>query len=226
MSVEYTIISIGAMARNMLWNESADVRIQHATTTLVCDGEFRVLVDPSLPADVLAARLFERTGLRPSDISAIFCTTLRPDSRRSIEAFKDIPWYCSEMEKEWYSHKLAGLADSAQRLSPEDVENIETELRIVEKFTVAPDSLSSQISLYPMAGVTPGCCGLLLTPNTSTVIITGPAVPTRGHLERGMVWEESLDLDEALKSMSEVFEMADVIIPGFDNVCFSPGRIV
>ncbi|HNX27551.1 MAG TPA: hypothetical protein PKK48_09115 [Phycisphaerae bacterium] len=225
MSVEYTIISIGALGRNMLWNEAADVRLQHLTTTLVCDGQYRLLVDPSLPREVLLARLYERTGLKPGDISAIFCTTLRPDARRGIEAFENIPWYCGETEKEWYSQKLIALQDSAQRLSPEDAANITAELDIVDKFMAAPDKFAPQVSLYPMAGVTPGCCGLLLTPNTSTAVITGPAVPTRNHMERGMVWEECLDLEEALKAMSELYELADIIIPGFDNICFSPGRM-
>jgi hypothetical protein len=50
VSLEHTIISIGAMACNLQWQETRPVRTQHATTTLVVDGERKILVDPSLPA--------------------------------------------------------------------------------------------------------------------------------------------------------------------------------
>ncbi len=56
MAVEYTIISIGTLSRNLLWDESARIRTAHATTTLVSDGKRRILVDPSLPGQILEAR--------------------------------------------------------------------------------------------------------------------------------------------------------------------------
>lgn len=224
MSVETTIISIGALGKNMLWGESAFVRSQHATTTLICDGDKKIIVDPSLPGEILSAKLFDRTGMSPGDITDVFCTTLRPDARRGLELFPEAKWYCSETEKQWYSLKLIGLKDSADRLDKEDADNIEIELKIVDRFAEVPEKFSPQISAYPLAGVTPGCCGLLLTPATTTVVVAGPAIPTKGHLECGMVWEECVDREQAMQAMGDLLELAEAVIPGFDNICFVPGK--
>ena len=62
MPVEYCVISIGALSTNRLWGESGAVRAAHATTTLVVQDDRRILVDPSLPGPILAARFHERTG--------------------------------------------------------------------------------------------------------------------------------------------------------------------
>ena len=37
MSVEYRVISIGALSHNRLWGETAAVRTAHATTTVICE---------------------------------------------------------------------------------------------------------------------------------------------------------------------------------------------
>ena len=60
MTVDYRVISIGAMSAHPLWGEKLDVRPGHATTTLVTSGDAKILVDPSLPAQALEARLSER----------------------------------------------------------------------------------------------------------------------------------------------------------------------
>ena len=65
MSLRYRVISIGALSKNRFWGETAPKRFPHATTTLICDGTQTILVDPSLPAEVLAQRLEERSALTP-----------------------------------------------------------------------------------------------------------------------------------------------------------------
>ena len=222
MPVEYRIISIGTLSHNLLWNESTAARTQHATTTLVTDGERRILVDPSLPGGILEGRLFERTGQTAKSITDVFCTTLRADFRRGLEAFDHAEWWCSEMELEWYTQHLVALADSAGRLDSEEAENIEKDLALTGRFRPAPDKFSDQVGLYPLAGPTAGCAGVLLTPATSTVIIAGPAAPTAEHIERGMVWEQCSEKDKAMQTLVDLLELADVIVPGFDNVVFSP----
>lgn len=54
MSVEYCVVSIGALSFNRLWGEGVPVRTAHATTTLVKTGKRVILVDPSLPVAALA----------------------------------------------------------------------------------------------------------------------------------------------------------------------------
>jgi hypothetical protein len=223
MSIEFRIISIGTLAHNLLWDEPRPVRTPHATTTLVTTGDRKFLVDPSLPANVLAARLFERTGLGAEAITDIFCTTLNPTARRGIEAFPNAAWYAGEVELEWYTRQLAALSESADRLGDEG-EDLAAEQQICSRFKPAPEQFTGQVSFYPMAGPTPGCAGLLLTPPTQTVVIAGPAAPTREHIERGMIWPDCADKEAAMETLTDLLELADIIVPGFDNVVYSPRR--
>ena len=226
MSVEYRIISIGTLSHNVIWKETKPLRTQHATTTLISDGDRRILVDPSLPAEILNARLFERCGVGAESITDIFCTTLRPDFRRGLESdtFASAQWWCGETELEWYAQKLNETGDTADRLGNTETDNMQRELDLVRRFQAAPAKFTEQVGIYPMFGATPGCTGLLLAPQTQTIIIAGAAAATREHLERGIIWEQSADQDAAMVSLTDMLELADVIIPGFDNVTFSPRR--
>lgn len=226
MAVEYRIINIGTLSHNLLWQESGAVRTQHATVTLVIDGQRRILVDPSLPGNILAAKLFERTGKGLESVTDVFCTTLRPDARRglSVESLGHAEWFCGEDELEWYSQRLEATNDSAERLDAEETENIEKEIKLLQRFRPAAEKFTAQVSLYPLAGPTPGCSGLLLTPPTQTVVIAGPAAPTAEHVEKGMIWDKCVDKKMAMESLTDLLELADVIVPGFDNVMFSPRR--
>ena len=78
MSVDVSVISIGALAANPLWGEREPVRTGHSTTTLVRTGDMVMLVDPGLPGEILGARLGERANLRPSDVTHVFLTCFRP----------------------------------------------------------------------------------------------------------------------------------------------------
>ncbi len=226
MSVEYSVISIGALSKNRLWGESASLRTSHATTTAVFDEDKIILVDPSLPPQALGPVFNERTGKQLGDVTDVFCTTLRPVHRRSIMALPDANWWASQDEIESYRGKLADLLDSAGRLDPRETVNIEADLKLLESFRPAPETFTRQVTVYPMAGPTPGSAGLLLTPPTMSIIIAGDAVLTGEHVARGQVWQGCDDLEKALASLQDALEFADVIIPGHDNVCISPGRYV
>jgi glyoxylase-like metal-dependent hydrolase (beta-lactamase superfamily II) len=224
MAMDYEVISIGTLSHNRLWGEGAAVRTAHATTSLVTDGQQRILVDPSLPPAALAARFFERTGRQLDDVTDVFCTTLRPVHRRSIEALSEARWWVGETELTVYRGHLEGLLDSAERLSPEDAATVRSDLELLEHFQPAPDKFTPQVSIYPLLGASPGSTGLLLTPATTTVVIAGDAVLTAEHLRRGQVWEGCADRKAALESLQDLMELADIVIPGHDNIAFSPRR--
>ncbi|MBS3820793.1 MAG: MBL fold metallo-hydrolase [Planctomycetes bacterium] len=224
MSVEWSIISIGAMACNLLWQETRPVRTQHATTTLVTHGQRRILVDPSLPAEILAARLGERTGLKPEQITDVFCTTLHPSARRGLDAFGNARHWAGETEIESYARRLEALSESADRLDTDDAANVRAEIETIRRFEAAPETFSEMVDIFPLAGATPGCTGLLLTPPTRTLLVAGPAVATAGYLTAGMVWQDATDTKAAMASLRDVLEVAEIIVPGFDNVTFVPGR--
>ena len=224
VSVEYFVISIGALSHNRLWGEGGAIRTAHATTTLVRADKRTILVDPSLPAPALAARLDERTGKKLSDVTDVFCTTLRPVHRRSVQALSHANWWVGEEELRWYRDVLESLRESAVRLSPEDTANIENDLALLERFRPAPEKFDAQTHFYPLTGPSPGSAGLLLTPPITTIIIAGDAALTAEHVESAQVWEGCTDTGAAKQSLADLLELADVIVPGHDNVMFSPRR--
>jgi glyoxylase-like metal-dependent hydrolase (beta-lactamase superfamily II) len=86
----------------------------------------------------------------------------------------------------------------------------------------APDELAAGVQLYPLAGYTPGQCGLIVTTPTLTTIIAGDAVPTAAHFAAGQVFPDCWDLEKAKESMTELYEVADLVVPGHDNLFVAP----
>lgn len=222
--LDFRVISIGTLSHNRLWGEGAPVRTAHATTTLVTDGDRTILVDPSLPAPILAARFHERTGLKPEAVTDVFCTTLRPAHRRGINALPNAKWWTSELELESYTEGLSKMLESSRRLEADDRHQLESDLKLLERFHPAPETFSSQVDLYPMAGASPGSAGLLLTDATSTIVIAGDAAITGEHLRRGQVWEGCFDAEAALRSLEDLLELADMVVCGHDNLTVLLGR--
>src|SRR4029079_2251541 len=99
-SVRLDVISIGTLSRNRLWGETEPVRTAHSTTTLIRSGKRTILVDPGLPAQILAARLYERTGLRPEQVDTVFRTNFRPAPRAGLPLFPDAKLLIHEAEQE------------------------------------------------------------------------------------------------------------------------------
>jgi glyoxylase-like metal-dependent hydrolase (beta-lactamase superfamily II) len=224
MSVEFTVISIGTMSRNLLWGETAAVRTSHATTTLVTAGKRLILVDPSLPATVLAARFSERTGKTFGDVTDVFCTTLRPVHRRGIAALHHAQWWVHEDELDAYRRHLEGLKDTAERISEEDAGAVDADLKLLEQFRPAPEEFDEQVTVYPMAGPSPGSAGLLLTPATASIVIAGDGAVTGEHVRRGQIWEGCADREAALRTLQDCMELADTIVCGHDNVMHLAGK--
>lgn len=220
MSVRLDIVSIGTLSRNLLWNESQPVRTAHATCSLVRTGKRCILVDPGLPPPALVARLFERTGLRPEQVDTVFLTSLRPAHRAAVAAFSGARLLAYEREIESMRSQLQGLLreidDEAQ------ASGIREELRMIERIRPAEDGLAPQVDLFPLPGYTRGNCGLLLASPTLTFLIAGGAVGTLEHFLAGQVLPEPEDLEQAGESLRELYEIADVIVPGFDNLFLNP----
>lgn len=221
MSTDLRIISIGALACHPLRGEQGDRRPAHATTSLIRTDDATVLVDPGLPAEVLVPRLSERAGVKPEDVTHVFLTDLRPDRRRGIEAFPEAQWLASERERDNYRAALGVHAEETEQ-EPEYTQMLETESALLSRIGVAPDSIAPGIDLFPLPGVTPGCCGLLLPTPRSTILICGDAVATTEHLEEGKVLPHVADLEAAAESFREAMEIADILVLGRDNIVLSP----
>jgi glyoxylase-like metal-dependent hydrolase (beta-lactamase superfamily II) len=215
------IISIGTLSRNRLWNESTAVRTPHATTTLIRTGKRSVLVDPGLPAQALGARLYERTGMKPDQIDTIFLTNARPAHRGGLALFTKAKVLIHELEKQAAIAQLQGMIDEAPE---EDIDRaaMERELHLINSFKIADDKLADHVDLFPLFGYTAGTCGLLVTTALTSTLIAGDAVPTLDHFLAGQVLPESYDIKAAQESMAEVYEIADLIVPGHDNLFVNP----
>ena len=219
MPVRVDIISIGTLSRNRLWNETAAVRTPHATTTLLRSGKAKILVDPGLPAVVAGARLYERSGLRPEQITAVFLTNFRPAHRDGLAAFPNAKWLLHEVERDAVRHHLLALRERGDK----DVSRVvETELALLDRTRGPDDKLADQIDLFPLPGYTPGGCGLLVAEATTTTLIAGDAVPTREHLLAAQILPDAVSVEAAQEAMREVYEIADVIVPGHDNLFLNP----
>lgn len=220
--MDYRVISIGTLSRHELWNEKGETRTAHATTTLIRSGDKVILVDPGLPAQVIAARLRERSGLDASEITDIFLTNFRPAHRWGLSAFPNARWLISEMEREFIGNALVEQFRQAPEATPKQF--LQEEIALLRRFQPVPDRLAPQVDLFPLPGFTPGTCGLVLSHMNSTTLVAGDAVGTIEHLEQGRVLRGCYDANQARESFVEAIEIADVIIPGHDNVLLNPTR--
>ncbi len=220
--MDYRVVSIGTLSRHELWNETEAIRTAHATTTLIRSEGLVILVDPGLPAAVIAARLKERSGLEPNTVTHVFLTNFRPAHRWGLSAFEHAKWLISEMERETIGARLIERLKEAA--DPESRKLLQAEINLLQRCEPAPDRLAAQVDLFPLPGFTPGTCGLLLAQSNSTTLIAGDAVPTAEHLEQGRVLPGGYDPQQARESFLEAVEIADIIIPGHDNVLPNPTR--
>tara|TARA_B100002052_G_scaffold290958_1_gene310287 strand:+ start:1169 stop:1837 length:669 start_codon:yes stop_codon:yes gene_type:complete len=219
MPAEYRVISLGTLASNTLWEEGGQVRTPHATTTLIVTDACRILVNPSLPAQVLHARMGERTPVQPSDITHVFMTSLAEDHRHGLVGFERATWLAHEPELVHVRSQLEqAVEDARDHADEETVAICEARLAPLASVQPAPDQLVQGVDLFPLPGVTPGTCGLLISQPRATVVVTGDAVATSEHLEQGKVLPTCDDLEKARESFQETIEIADIIIPGRDNI--------
>jgi glyoxylase-like metal-dependent hydrolase (beta-lactamase superfamily II) len=220
--MDYRIISIGALSVHELWPRQGPTRTAHATTTLVRSGDRRILVDPGLPPQVIAARLAERAGLLPEDISDVFLTNFRPAHRWGLPAFPNARWLIAEAEREAVG---VNLIERFREESDDELKSmLQQDIALLKRCEAAPDRLAPHVDLFPLPGFTPGTCGLLLSLPGVTVLIAGDAVATEEHLEQGRVLRGTHDVVMAQQSLTEVVEIADLIIPGHDNLVQNPTR--
>lgn len=225
MGVRVRIISIGAMSAHPSWGEKGDVRPAHATTTLIEAGKARILVDPSLPAQALVPRLAERSGKAPKDITHVFLTGFHPMRRRGLGAFPDATVWMSAAEIAGVREQLRARREQARQHDDEELDRmLREELAALDNCDEAPDRLADGVDLFPLPGVSPGNAGLLVPNPGSTLLVAGDAVATVEHLEEGKVIAPCFDIEQARASLAEAVEIADLIVPGRDNLCANPVR--
>jgi len=189
--------------------------------TLIRTGDRNILVDPGLPGAAPAARLFERTGMRSEQIDTVFLTNFRPAHRAGLSIFTRARTLIHEHEQQASRQHLEQLLAQAPE---EDIDRqlLQRELDLLETFQPAEDELADNLDLFPLFGYTPGNTGLLINLPATTVLLAGDAVPTQDHFLAGQVLPDAYDIKAAQEALREVYEIADLIIPGHDNVFANP----
>src|SRR4051812_26627670 len=206
--IDARVISIGALAAHPLRGERTPVRTGHATTTLIRAGSRLILVDPGLPAQLLTPRLEERAGVKPAEITHVFLTSFNPETRRALPAFEHAVWWVGQDEREAIGTALvAKLHEAAEEEDAKLKELLELDVTLLRRCEPAPDHLADnkgeRVDLFPLAGVTPGLCGLIIAGTRFSTVIAGDAIPTIEHLEQGKVLPSAYDVDRARESFAE-----------------------
>jgi len=220
--MDYRIISIGTLSRHELWDEQGPTRSGHSTTTLIQSGSRKILVDPGLPGPALVARLGERAGITPDAVTDVFLTNFRPAHRRGLSSFGHADWLIAECERDMVgTHLIEALREERD----EEAEALlQHEIELLKRCKVAPDRPADHVDLFPLPGFTPGTSGLILSHPSTTTLIAGDAVATSEHMLHGRVLKGAYDHELAAESFREALEIADIIVPGHDNVVTTPAR--
>jgi glyoxylase-like metal-dependent hydrolase (beta-lactamase superfamily II) len=221
--MDWRIVSIGTLPSNPLWNETGAPRTGHATTTVIKSGDSLMLVDPSLPGQILNARLQERWGIDLSTFTHVFLTSFDPDRRRTLRDLEHATWFMHEPE---IQSAVLAISDELQRCEGDNelTSILEKHRELLARFEVPDDNVLPGIDLFPLPGFTPGSCGLLLPTQKRTILICGDTVATSEHLAKAIVLPNCANIEMAQESFKECIEIADVIVPGRDNVVLNPIR--
>jgi glyoxylase-like metal-dependent hydrolase (beta-lactamase superfamily II) len=202
MIKRWDLITIGNISRNLYWGES-DERAHRAalcTCTLVTLGDgTKLLVDPSLTEEAaMAAELDRRTGLRLSDVSAVFLTHEHGDHHFGLKHFPNARWLAPPPV-------AAALNDSGQYARKiETVESGERTLFGVIDVLATPGHTLSHHSLRF------DCEGL-------SVVIAADAAMTRDFWRDRRGYFNSVDKEMAARTIESLAALADIIVPGHDN---------
>jgi glyoxylase-like metal-dependent hydrolase (beta-lactamase superfamily II) len=172
-----------------------------------------------LPDAALAARLHERSGLPPARITHVFMTSLDALHRRGLAMFEQAEWFAHETELEAARQRLGAERDATGRAGETALAGqMAQEQRLLQRCQPAPDSFGKGVDLFPLPGVTAGTCGLLLAQPRSTVLVCGDAVATVEHVVQQKVLPGCWNVEQAMESFREAMEIADILVPGRDNV--------
>jgi len=224
--VDVRVISLGTLSANPLWHEREPVRTGHATTTLIRAGERVLLVDPGLPEPALAARLHERSGLRPGAVTDVFLTCFKPDMTRGLRLFDGADWWIDPVERETVGVLLADALGRAARAgtADEDLADLRERVAQLRRCRAVGERVVPGVDPFPLHGVTPGLCGLLVPLPSHTLLVCSDAIPDADHLAQGRVPDDAADVDKAREAFGEAVEIADLLICGRDGLVVNPTK--
>ena len=205
MVKRWDIVTVGNLSRNRYWAESEDraIRAPLCTSTLIQGEGFHLLVDPPIAdRERMAAELDRRTGLKISDIDAVFVTHEHGDHWAGLELFPGATWYAA----------------------PAVAEAIHAVSRCAKPLQAAVGRMFDLVELVPTPGHTASHHSLRFDCEGLSVVVAGDAVMTRDFWAERRGFFNSADAAQASRTMELLAQMADAIVPGHDN-WFPVGRV-
>lgn len=197
--VHWDIITIGNLSRNRYWGES-DEKALHSvicTCTVISGKDFHLIVDPSLSDEnAMSAELQRRTGLLPDKIDAVFITHQHGDHVAGLKHFSKARWFAG--------------ADVAASLNKSGNFNKQIEQ--------AGNRLFDAIDVIPTPGHTPDHTSLRFDYRGLSVLVAGDSIATKDFWDEKRSYYNVIDDAESKRSMEKIDNIADMIVPGHDNV--------
>ncbi|MDR1374429.1 MAG: MBL fold metallo-hydrolase [Treponema sp.] len=198
---EYHVLTIGHFSRNRFWGEMETQSYRDAIcTSALIKGKVNMVTDPSLPPDQMAKVLYNRSGLRPGDVTLVFITHAHGDHYAGLELFEHAQWFMSDID-------LAAMKKS---------DNLRTRELAGKIQPVTPGALDG-MEIVPIPGHTAGTTGLLFQSVDGKVMVTGDAVMTRDFFRHQTAYYNAVDKEQNRRSIIRIGELADILIPGHDN---------
>jgi glyoxylase-like metal-dependent hydrolase (beta-lactamase superfamily II) len=198
----WDIITIGNLSRNRYWGESDEKALHNVicTCSVISGRDFRLIVDPSLADyDSMATELQRRTGLKPDNINAVFITHQHGDHVAGLKHFPEARWFAGSA--------VASALNSSSRFE--------------KQIDPAGNLLFGAIDVIPTPGHTPDHHSLRFDYKGLSVVIAGDSIATKDFWDERRAYYNVQDEAESRKSMEKIDKIADIIVPGHDNVFFN-----
>jgi len=198
----WDIITIGNLSRNRYWGES-DEKALHSvicTCSVISGKDFQLVIDPSLADEAaMTTELQRRTGLTPDKIDAVFITHQHGDHIAGIKHFPKARWLAA-------SDVASALNKSA---------------KFDKQIEPAGNDLFGAIDVIPTPGHTPDHHSLRFDYRGFSIVIAGDSIATKDFWDERRAYYNVMDEAESRRSMEKIDKIADIIVPGHDNVFFN-----
>lgn len=206
-ALSYDVIVVGHLKWNPYFNEKEDNPPRGdpstCTSTLICGLDdqgkaYRLLVDVTLrqSAEDYYFDLNRRTGLLPNDITHCFITHAHFDHQIGINYFPRAIWMAAM--------PVAEELKESKHIDGKKVIGVEREFL-------------PGVYAFPLPGHTAGLHGIAFECDKLRIVVAGDGVMTKNHLIHNTSMFES-DSAQAAETLRQLKDMADLIIPGHDNV--------
>lgn len=193
--INFCQLNIGQLSRNRYWGEDEKTarRPPLCVSSLLWNENSALLIDPCVPIDKMDELIFNRTGKRVSEVTALFFTHPHGDHTADADKYTSAELYVAQG-------------------SQDDWDN----LPLRSKLRPFPDGLLESVRAVPLPGHTAASAGLAFNWNGRLALIAGDAVMTRDFFINETGYFNSADFDSVTKTIKMIKSTYDFVIPGHD----------